>query len=129
MKKITYAFAALMLCSSVAFTSCGNGDKGKEADSAVTEQKAPQSPVDQLIIMVDKAAAQLATAETIEDVSKLEQEIGNDVAAFEKKYPNYKPNQEEQERLIAAIENLKKVVLQRVEELSNKAAAEGAALE
>lgn len=129
MKKITYVFAALMLCSSVAFTSCGNGDKGKEADSAATVQKAPLSPVDQLVKMVDKAAAQLSTAATIEDVSKLEQEIGNDVAAFEKKYPDYKPNQEEQEKLRAAIENLREVGIKRIEELTKKAAAEGAALE
>ncbi len=129
MKKITYAFAALMLCSTVAFTSCGNGDKGKEADSAATEQKASLSPVDQLISMVDKAAAKLGKAETVEDVNNLEQEIGNDVAAFEKKYPDYKPSQEEQERLRAAIENLREVGIKRIEELANKAAAEGAVLE
>lgn len=125
MKKITYVFAALMFCSSIAFTSCGKGDKAKDAGSDTTEQKASLSPADRIIRLVDKAAAQLLKAETIEDVNKIEQEIGNEVAVLEKKYPNFKPNEEEQKRIVAAIENLQKVGLRRVAELTGSSTDEG----
>lgn len=118
MKKITYAFAALMICSSIAFTSCGKDDKAKAPASTSTERKAPANPVDEYVRLLDIATSKISKASTLDEVNAIEREFGSKIAELQNKFHDYVPNTEEQEKIKSAHEKLRKVGLKRIEELT-----------